>query len=68
MCRRPGCSDGGLYGPDAHEADGFGIRQDVEALIRELAPPVIRWPGGCTGTDYNWLDGVGPPGRTTNQD
>ncbi len=59
MCRRPGCSDGGLYDPDAPEADGFGIRQDVEALIRELAPPVIRWPGGCTGTDYNWLDGVG---------
>ena len=60
MCRRPGCSDGGLYDPDAPDTDDFGIRQDVEALIRNLAPPVIRWPGGCTGTDYHWLDGVGP--------
>ncbi len=60
MCRRPGCSDGGLYDPGAPDADRFGIRQGVEALIRDLAPPIVRWPGGCTGTDYHWQDGVGP--------
>lgn len=60
MCRRPGCSDGGLYDPRATDADCYGIRQDVESLIRDLAPPIVRWPGGCTGTDYHWEDGVGP--------
>ena len=26
----------------------------------DLDPPVIRCPGGCTGTENHWLDGVGP--------
>lgn len=60
MCRRPGCSDGGLYDPGAPDADPFGIRQTVDSLIRDLAPPIVRWPGGCTGTDYHWQDGIGP--------
>lgn len=35
------------------------MRQDAEAFIRALAPPVARWPGGCTDTDYPWRDGMG---------
>src|SRR5579883_340582 len=60
MCRRPGCSEGGLYAPDSPTADASGLRRDVVAAIQALRPPIIRWPGGCTGTSYHWLDGVGP--------
>jgi len=60
MCRRPGCSEGGLYDPTAPNADAAGLRSDVAAWIGDLRPPLIRWPGGCTGTSYHWLDGVGP--------
>ena len=60
MCRRPGVSEGGLYAPDEPTADEHGLRQDVVTFIEDLRPPIIRWPGGCTGTSYHWLDGVGP--------
>lgn len=60
MRRRPGGAEGGLHDPDAPGTDAFGMRQDAEAFIRALAPPIVRWPGGCTGTDYPWRDGVGP--------
>ncbi len=60
MCRRPGVSEGGLYAPESPKADVHGLRSDVVAAIRELRPPLIRWPGGCTGTSYHWMDGVGP--------
>jgi len=60
ICRRPGCSEGGLYDPHHSLADKDGLRKDVVEAIRGLKPPLIRWPGGCTGTSYNWIDGVGP--------
>jgi len=60
ICRRPGCSEGGLYDPRHPSADEDGLRKDVVEAIRGLKPPLIRWPGGCTGTSYNWIDGVGP--------
>jgi len=60
MCRRPGCSEGGLYDPEAPTADEYGIRRDVAGFMADLKPPILRWPGGCTGTSYHWLDGVGP--------
>ncbi len=60
MCRRPGCSEGGLYDPSATTADENGIRRDVAQFLEDLRPPLIRWPGGCTGTSYHWMDGVGP--------
>ncbi len=60
MCRRPGCSEGGLYDPSAPDADAYGLRSEVVRYIQDLRPPIIRWPGGCTGTSYHWLDGVGP--------
>ncbi len=63
LSRRPGCSEGGLYDPDAPTADQRGIRRDVSQAIADLKPPLIRWPGGCTGTSYHWLDGVGPRGH-----
>lgn len=60
LSRRPGCAEGGLYDPAAPTADAHGIRADVSAAIAACRPAVIRWPGGCTGTSYHWLDGVGP--------
>jgi len=60
ICRRPGCSEGGLYDPHHSLVDKDGLRKDVVEAIRGLKPPIIRWPGGCTGTSYNWIDGVGP--------
>ncbi len=37
-----------------------GIRKDVVEALRRIAPPVLRWPGGCFADDYHWEDGVGP--------
>ncbi|HEV2125610.1 MAG TPA: hypothetical protein VGW38_22890, partial [Chloroflexota bacterium] len=60
LSRRPGCSEGGLYEPSSPTADEHGVRADVSTAIAACKPEVIRWPGGCTGTSYRWLDGVGP--------
>ena len=60
LARRPGVADRGLHYPEHPTADPYGIRQDVEPLIRAVKPTVFRWPGGCTGTSYHWMDGVGP--------
>jgi len=37
-----------------------GIRNDVVAALRQLAVPVVRWPGGCFADEYHWRDGIGP--------
>ena len=37
-----------------------GFRQDVLTLVRELAPTIMRYPGGNFVSGYNWEDGVGP--------
>ena len=58
---------GGLYDPDSPLADAEGMRTDVLAALREMAPGMIRWPGGNFASGYHWRDGVGPvadrPGR-----
>lgn len=60
MSRRRWVVENALHEPDHPDADEFGIRTAVADAVRELAPPVIRWPGGCTGTSYEWERGVGP--------
>jgi alpha-L-arabinofuranosidase len=60
LARRTGVAEEGLHDPTHPSADAYGIRQDIEPLIRGLKPTVFRWPGGCTGASYHWLDGVGP--------
>lgn len=42
------CVYGGLYEPGHPTADGHGFRADVLALVRELGPTVVRYPGGNT--------------------
>ncbi|MBK8947156.1 MAG: alpha-N-arabinofuranosidase [Ignavibacteriae bacterium] len=37
-----------------------GLRKDVIDALKEINPPVIRWPGGCFADTYHWMDGIGP--------
>jgi len=60
---------GGLYDPDSPLADADGHRTDVLQALREMAPTVIRWPGGNFASGYHWRDGVGPAaGRAGRHD
>ena len=54
------CVHGGIYEPGHPTADKHGFRGDVLALVRELAPTIMRYPGGNFVSGYNWEDGVGP--------
>jgi alpha-N-arabinofuranosidase len=54
------CVYGGIYEPGHPTADGNGFRGDVLALVRELGPTIMRYPGGNFVSGYNWEDGVGP--------
>jgi alpha-L-arabinofuranosidase len=54
------CVYGGLFEPGHPQADHQGFRRDVLALVRELGPTIIRYPGGNFVSGYDWEDGVGP--------
>ena len=54
------CVYGGILEPGHPSADSQGFRHDVLALVRELAPTIMRYPGGNFVSGYNWEDGVGP--------
>jgi len=54
------CVYGGIFEPGHSTADSHGFRRDVLALVRELAPTIMRYPGGNFVSGYNWEDGVGP--------
>ena len=54
------CVYGGIYEPGHPTADERGFRRDVIALIKELAPSIVRYPGGNFVSGYDWEDGVGP--------
>ncbi|HVW94124.1 MAG TPA: alpha-L-arabinofuranosidase C-terminal domain-containing protein [Devosia sp.] len=60
LSRRLWVSDQALYDPEHPHAREDGLRREVVDAVIESAPSVIRWPGGCTGTTYDWRDGVGP--------
>ena len=51
---------GGVFEPGSPLADADGFRTDVLAAALELAPPVLRWPGGNFASGYHWRDGIGP--------
>lgn len=46
-----------LMGQDAIDTGGY--RPDLLTLVSNIAPPVIRWPGGCFASAYRWKDGIG---------
>ena len=54
------CVYTGIFEPGHPSADERGFRGDVMALVRELGPTLVRYPGGNFLSGYNWEDGVGP--------
>ncbi len=54
------CISGGIHDPQSPLADENGIRTDVAAKLQEMAPPVLRFPGGTVMCQYHWEDAVGP--------
>ena len=52
--------EGGIYDPNSPLSDANGIRQDVLEKAKELAPTMIRFPGGTFVKTFHWMDGVGP--------
>jgi len=55
--------------PGKFYADGFelfpsdavkGWRRDIIDAIKHIGPPILRFPGGCFASFYNWMNGIGP--------
>ncbi len=60
LSRRRWVADEALYNPAHPDADASGLRTPVVEALAASGPTIIRWPGGCTGTSYDWRDGIGP--------
>lgn len=54
------CIYGGLYDEGSPLSDSEGYRLDVLKACQNLAPPILRWPGGNFVSGYHWQDGIGP--------
>jgi alpha-N-arabinofuranosidase len=52
--------DGIWVGEDSTIPNVGGIRQALVDHLKQIKPPVIRWPGGCFADSYDWHDGIGP--------
>jgi alpha-N-arabinofuranosidase len=50
---------GGIYDPNSKFADEDGLRTDVIEALRDIKTPIIRWPGGCFVSAYNWKKAIG---------
>lgn len=51
---------GGIFDPGSSLADEHGLRKDTLQAIQDIAPPLIRYPGGNYCATFHWEDGVGP--------
>ena len=49
------CIYGGIW-----DTEKNNFNEEVIKCVRDLQPPVIRWPGGCFSDNYHWIDGIGP--------
>ncbi len=49
----------GVYDPASKFADEDGFRTDVLDAMKKIKTPIIRWPGGCYVSAYDWHYGVG---------
>ena len=38
----------------------YGWRPEVVEVFKQVAPRVVRFPGGCFASFYDWREGVGP--------
>src|SRR5688500_1420775 len=50
----------GVYEPGSPRSDKRGFRKVALAEVKDLAVPILRYPGGNFVSGYNWLEGVGP--------
>jgi alpha-N-arabinofuranosidase len=50
---------GGVFDPGSLLSDEDGFRTDVLEALRKIRTPIIRWPGGCFVSSYNWKKGIG---------
>lgn len=47
------------------EKELYGFRAEIAPFLKEhLRPSVIRWPGGCFASFYDFRDGIGPQRKT----
>jgi alpha-N-arabinofuranosidase len=51
---------GGIYEEGSPHSDSQGYRLDVEKALKNLDPPILRWPGGNYTSGYHWKWGAGP--------
>ena len=49
----------GVYDPSNPLSDEDGFRTDVLKALNDIETQIIRWPGGCFVSTYNWKKGVG---------
>ena len=45
---------------DCQKEGSIPVTADAAELVdsfRKIAPPVLRWPGGCFAETYDWMDG-----------
>jgi len=55
------CIHGGIrVGKDSPIPNLNGFRRDVLETVKQIEPPIVRWPGGNFASGYHWEDGVGP--------
>ncbi|MBE5782293.1 MAG: alpha-N-arabinofuranosidase [Clostridiales bacterium] len=52
--------DGLWVGEDSGIENVHGFRKSLVDSFKKIAPPVLRWPGGCFAEIYDWRDGIGP--------
>ena len=46
----------------------YGWRNDVVETFKQLQPKVVRFPGGCFASFYDWKDGIGPYSKRVPSD
>ena len=46
----------------------YGWRTDAVEVFKQLKPKVVRFPGGCFASFYDWKEGIGPYSRRVPQD
>ncbi len=51
--------DGLWVGKDSEVPNIRGFRKSLIDDLKKIAPPVLRWPGGCFAETYDWRDGIG---------
>ncbi len=64
------CASPGVWvGEESAIPHQNGVRLGVLQALKQLEPPVIRWPGGCFADAYDWRDGIGKnrPKRVTSR-